>query len=151
MYPCINVFCRPSKYMQPFTHGSGSNPSPWWHFHWLYHSSVIHYACVFISTTDAVALSLAPFGQGLGPIWLDNLACNGNEERLIDCGYDAHTADCAHFEDAGLRCLRKAISTCTVLLVFHGSLIYCFRMLCIELLALWDTRYNWFASRKWLT
>ena len=76
---------------------------------------VSHLLCLcFPLPTGAVALSFAPFGQGLGPIWLDNLACNGNEERLIDCGYDAHTADCAHFEDAGLRCLRKTISTCTL-------------------------------------
>ena len=26
---------------------------------------------------------------------------------LVNCSYDTHTADCGHFEDAGLRCLRK--------------------------------------------
>ena len=60
------------------------------------------------SPTDATALALAPFGQGTGPIWLDNLACLGFEDSLFNCTYDSHTADCAHFEDAGLRCQRKS-------------------------------------------
>ena len=61
----------------------------------------------FFASIDATALRLAPFGQGIGPIWLDNLACIGFEDMLVNCSYDSHTADCAHFEDAGVRCQRE--------------------------------------------
>ena len=56
-------------------------------------------------STGATALSRAPFGQGTGPILLDNLVCNSRETRLVDCthnGIGVH--NCAHSEDAGLRC-----------------------------------------------
>ena len=55
-------------------------------------------------TTDAMAFSNARFGQGSDAILLDNVACTGTEERLINCPYDSHTGDCFHSEDAGLRC-----------------------------------------------
>ena len=53
---------------------------------------------------DAVAYSNARYGQGTGPIWLDNLACTGVEYNLTNCSYDADTSDCRHFEDAGVLC-----------------------------------------------
>lgn len=52
----------------------------------------------------AVAYSNAYYGQGTGPIVLDNLDCNGSEGRLLDCPYDPDTSDCSHFEDAGVMC-----------------------------------------------
>ena len=50
----------------------------------------------------------AQYGQGTGPILLDNLLCNSRETRLIDCphnGIGVH--NCIHSEDAGLRCQCK--------------------------------------------
>ena len=52
------------------------------------------------------ALYSASFGQGSGPILLDNVACTGSELTLADCRHlgVGVTRSCSHFEDAGVRC-----------------------------------------------
>ncbi len=46
------------------------------------------------------------FGQGEGPILLDNVICIGDEERLENCGSNGFGVNnCAHGEDAGVRCM----------------------------------------------
>ena len=67
----------------------------------------IHVLCILLLcySTGAQALTRAAFGQGTGPIHLDNLVCTSSETRLINCdhnGFGVH--NCAHSEDAGLRC-----------------------------------------------
>ena len=46
------------------------------------------------------------FGQGSGPIWLNNVVCIGSESTLASCGHLGIniTRSCSHREDAGVRC-----------------------------------------------
>ena len=55
------------------------------------------------SEVGAVALFRAFFGEGTGPIVLDNVMCTGTESRLTDCPAQS-THNCHHFEDAGVAC-----------------------------------------------
>ena len=45
------------------------------------------------------------FTNGAGQIWLDEVQCTGTETRLVNCSANPlGTHNCAHFEDAGVRC-----------------------------------------------
>ena len=47
----------------------------------------------------------ASFGQGNGPIWLDDINCVGMEISISDChhsGWGVH--NCGHYSDAGVVC-----------------------------------------------
>ena len=55
--------------------------------------------------TDAFPYQRARFGEGTGPIFLDDVTCSGTESSLLDCthsGIGVH--DCSHHEDASVRC-----------------------------------------------
>ena len=49
----------------------------------------------------------AYFGQGTGPIVLDNVLCYGTEPRIYDCASSngVINAACSHARDASVRCL----------------------------------------------
>ena len=52
-----------------------------------------------------IATVSARFGQGRGPIWLDNVECKGTEGLLLECphqGLGHH--NCGHYVDAGVIC-----------------------------------------------
>ncbi|EDV21315.1 uncharacterized protein TRIADDRAFT_30641, partial [Trichoplax adhaerens] len=63
-------------------------------------------ACRELGYANAKAVhSASEFGSGTGPIWLDNVFCQGNETSLLDCSYKAlGRHDCSHSEDVGISC-----------------------------------------------
>ena len=55
----------------------------------------------------------AAFGEGTGPIFLDNVGCIGNESNLTQClhnGVGVH--NCNHREDAGVNCSGRKTIAC---------------------------------------
>ncbi|KAA0720726.1 Deleted in malignant brain tumors 1 protein [Triplophysa tibetana] len=55
----------------------------------------------------------AVFGEGSGPVWMDDVRCNGNESSVKDCPSNAlGTSTCSHKKDVGVTCRRvKLIKT----------------------------------------
>ena len=70
------------------------------HFKFAYYDIIMTMIC----TIDATAVSNAFYGQGSGPIHLDDVACTGTETNVLLCRYDPVTSDCGHIEDAGVQC-----------------------------------------------
>ena len=65
-----------------------------------------HVVCRMLSLPPAVhAWGKAHFGQGTGPIALDDVECLGTESNIADCDHRAWFANnCQHDEDAGVTC-----------------------------------------------
>nr|XP_038035100.1 deleted in malignant brain tumors 1 protein isoform X4 [Anas platyrhynchos] len=64
----------------------------------------------------------AYFGQGQGPIWLDDVNCTGTEAALSECklkGWAVHSCD--HDEDASVVCSGSGISDLGELRLVNGS------------------------------
>ena len=62
--------------------------------------------CRMLNFTSALSVpSQKIFGQGTGPVWLDDVSCTGNESSISECrhrGWGTH--DCDHSEDAEVIC-----------------------------------------------
>jgi hypothetical protein len=56
-------------------------------------------------TSASKARGGAYYGPGIGPIWLDEVACYGSEARLSQCTHGGwRNTDCYHSTDAGVVC-----------------------------------------------
>ena len=74
-----------------------------------------------IVISGSIAFQRARFGQGTGPILLDDLRCVGTEQTLLDCRLDLRTGDCSHSEDAGVRCRARGMRD---VMLFYSTLIH---------------------------
>ena len=78
-------------------------------------------------STGAIARSHAYFGQGIGSILLDQVACTGNETRLVNCRSNPlGIHDCSHSEDAGVTCQGNHACLCYLTCVpsIHNYTLY---------------------------
>ena len=54
----------------------------------------------------AGTLRVQSFGAGSGPIWFDDVACEGDESSILECGHAGlGDSNCGHSEDIGVVCL----------------------------------------------
>lgn len=60
---------------------------------------------------DGYAVGSTHFGEGTGPIYLDDVICNGTEDELLACSHNGlGNHNCGHHEDAGCVCIGEHIS-----------------------------------------
>jgi len=66
----------------------------------------------------------AHYGQGTGPIWLDNVQCLGNESDIFVCTHNGvSNHDCSHREDASAECLGTYVFQ-------HSNFIKSYKTIC---------------------
>ena len=79
--------------------------------------------CRQLGYPSAIAAKKSAFyGPGGLPILMDNVACSGNENRLLDCFFRTDTDYCTHSEDAGVVC--GTVDVCFFRFAFGLLLLY---------------------------
>ena len=68
----------------------------------------------------ATAYSDGRFGQGTGPIVMDEVRCTSNEVMLMDCPSNL-SHNCGHHQDAGVQCVLSTYGKIIMILIKHSS------------------------------
>ena len=55
--------------------------------------------------TDSYSIPLPETGYSSGPIFLDELECDGSEEKVLDCQYSLGVHSCSHDQDIAVKCV----------------------------------------------
>ena len=100
--------------------------SLWWiclYAEFLYYHSAFSILCCYLFCVykrmlycllpaGVSSFSHAYFGQGSGPVLVRDVACNGTEYTLFDCGHSAvgDVGSCTHASDAGASCQLRKLS-----------------------------------------
>ena len=73
---------------------------------WTINNAIVTCRSMGFSGIDKFYVTSSQYGPGVGPIWLDNVMCDGNELSLARCGHSGVniTRDCTHTKDVGVRC-----------------------------------------------
>lgn len=62
-------------------------------------------ACRQLGYADGTVLQSSSYTTGTGQIWLDDVQCDGTEDSVWSCSHlTVGVHNCAHSEDAGVRC-----------------------------------------------
>lgn len=61
--------------------------------------------CRMLGYDEGVLIPSGDISDGKGIIWLDEVSCTGDENKIIDCNhYGFGTNNCGHGEDVGVKC-----------------------------------------------
>ena len=89
---------------------------------------------MLIHRTNAIAYDGPHFGAGVGPIWMDDLNCRGDEQYLDKCRFPGwNNENCGHGEDAGVSCQCKLTIPCSTKCL--GRVFFCVPIpsLCLDI------------------
>lgn len=70
-----------------------------WHIIWIWN--------LIIDRKNAISTGTVRFGQGQGPIWMDDVSCQGTENDIFDCNKTLVNHNCDHSDDAGVICSKS--------------------------------------------
>ena len=87
-----------------------------------------HVVCKELGYPEAVRYYRSSyFGQGSGPIWLDDLACMGTETSLHYCSHNGvGNHDCVHHKDVGVVCSGKAFFVIYLIHTYDSHIVLTF-------------------------
>ena len=83
--------------------------------------------CTQLGFLNGTATLQSKFGSGTGPVWLNQVACLGNESKLTHCMHNGagNIGNCSHTQDVGVQC--NAHGKWLVICIMHvctNNLVY---------------------------